>query len=339
MADGARETIMTAEPRPKRFPPPEFPPRRSALFAKTPPAIFPPILGLLGLAIAVRLAFQKLGWNPGAAELLAGAAVALWAFATVAYLGKLARRPGVVVEDLRVLPGRSGLAAMTMGGMATATLISPYAGALALGLIFLALVGHAALAVLLIRLLLSLEPPQRQVNPTWHLSFVGFIVAAPAAVAIGWTALAEVVFWATLPVALMIWALSLVQFVRAVPPPPLRPLLAIQVAPASLLAIVAALLGKTVLATGFLAVGIALALLLVVAGRWVTGAGVTPMWGAFTFPLAALGTAMLTVGGFAGVAGLVVVLIGLGAIPAILWWVLKRWPGGKLAAITNAAEA
>jgi tellurite resistance protein len=25
--------------------------------------------------------------------------------------------------------------------------------------------------------------------------------------------------------------------------------------------------------------------------------------------------------------------------PAIAWWVLKRWPGGKLAAVTNAAEA
>ena len=47
---------MTVEPRPKRYPPPEFPPRRQALFARTPPAIFPPILGFLALALAVRLA-------------------------------------------------------------------------------------------------------------------------------------------------------------------------------------------------------------------------------------------------------------------------------------------
>ena len=40
---------MTQEPRPKRYPPPEFPPRRAKLFAKTPPAVFPSILGLLGL--------------------------------------------------------------------------------------------------------------------------------------------------------------------------------------------------------------------------------------------------------------------------------------------------
>ena len=48
---------MTQPPRvsarPKRYPPPEFPPRRAKLFARTPPAIFPPILGLLGLAAAL----------------------------------------------------------------------------------------------------------------------------------------------------------------------------------------------------------------------------------------------------------------------------------------------
>ena len=105
---------MTIEPRPKRYPPPEFPPRRPALFARTPPAIFPPILGLLGLVLALRLAVARLGGDPGPADLVAGVAVALWGFATFAYLGKLARRPAVVLEDLRVLPGRSGLAAMTL---------------------------------------------------------------------------------------------------------------------------------------------------------------------------------------------------------------------------------
>ena len=118
---------MTTEPRPKRFPPPEFPPRRTAAFAKTPPAIFPPILGLIGLAIALRLALGQLALDPGVGDLLAGVAVALWLFAAFAYGVKLLRRPGVVTEDLRVLLGRSGLAAMSMGGMAAATLIAPHA--------------------------------------------------------------------------------------------------------------------------------------------------------------------------------------------------------------------
>ena len=85
----------TISRRPKRYPPPEFPPRRPKLFAKTPPAVFPSILGLLGLAGAVRLMLGRLGLDPGPGDLLAGLAVALWAFAAVAYGVKLARRIAV----------------------------------------------------------------------------------------------------------------------------------------------------------------------------------------------------------------------------------------------------
>lgn len=331
---------MTKEPRPKRYPPPEFPPRRLAAFAKTPPAIFPPILGLLGLAIALRLALAQLVLPSGAADLLAGVAVALWLFAAFAYVVKLVRRPGVVVEDLRVLPGRSGLAAMTMGGMAAATLIAPHAPGLAQGLIVLALAGHAVLAVLLLRLLLSLPRESRQVNPTLHLSFVGFIVAGPAAVAVGWTGLAAVLFWATLPVAVGIWGLSVVQFALAVPPPPpLRPLLAIHIAPAALLGSVAGLLGMVALSSGLVLGGLALAAVLATSARWLLTAGVTPMWGALTFPLAALATALIRSGGVWQTVGIGLTVLALAVIPWILWWILKRWPGGKLAAVTNAAEA
>lgn len=330
---------MTREPQPKRYPPPEFPPRRVAAFARTPPAIFPPILGLLGLAIALRLALAQMALAPDAADLLAGVAVALWLFAACAYGVKIARRPGVVVEDLRVLPGRSGLAAMTMGGMAAATLIAPNAPGLAKGLIMLALAGHAVLAGLLLRLLAGLPPEGRQVNPTLHLGFVGFIVAGPAAALVGWTGLATLLFWLTLPAALVIWGLSGVQFARAVPPPPLRPLLAIHVAPAALLGSVAALLGMVGLATGLAMAGLVLAVVLVASGRWLLGAGVTPMWGAITFPLAALSAALIRVGGVWQPVGVGLAVVALVVIPSILWWVLKRWPGGKLAAVTNAAEA
>ena len=330
---------MTIEPRPRRYPPPEFPPRRPALFARTPPAIFPPILGLLGLAIAVRLALGHLGLDHAPGDLLAGVAVALWLFAAFAYLVKVVRRPGVVIEELRVLPGRSGLAAMTMGAMATATLIAPYAPGAAKGLVILALAAHAVLALLLVRLLLTLPPESRQVNPTLHLSFVGVIVAAPAAVALGWSGLATVLFWGTLPVAIAIWALSAVQFARSVPPPPLRPLLAIHVAPAAFLASVASLLGLAQLSTGLMLAGLALAVALASSGRWLTVAGVTALWGAFTFPLSALAAALIREGEVWAWAGVGLTVVSLAVIPAILWWVLKRWPGGRLAAATNAAEA
>lgn len=328
-----------AEARPKRYPPPEFPPRRPALFARMPPAVFPSILGLLGLALAVRLALGRLGWDGGPGDLLAGVAVALWGFAACAYAVKLARRPGVVLEDLRVLPGRSGLAALTMGGMVAAGLMASYSLPMAAVLLVLALAGHAVLAVLLARLLLGLPHEARAVNPTLHLSFVGFIVAAPASLALGWGGLAEALFWSTGAVALVIWSLCAWQFARAVPPAPLRPLLAIHLAPAALLALVAGLLGKPVLAELFLWPGAALGLALLASGRWLLASGPSPLWGAFTFPLAAMASAMLVSGGYWLGPGLVLVAAGLGVIPAILWWVMRRWPGGRLAAATNAAEA
>lgn len=40
--------------RPRVFPPPQFPPMRVPLFSRMPPAIFPSIMGLLGLGLALR---------------------------------------------------------------------------------------------------------------------------------------------------------------------------------------------------------------------------------------------------------------------------------------------
>lgn len=328
---------MTIAPRPKRYPPPEFPPRQPARFARTPPAVFPSILGLLGLAAALRLALGRLGLDLGPGDLAAGLVVALWAFAAAAYAAKLGRRPAVVVEDLRVLPGRSGLATLTMGGMVAAGLVGVYSPAVGMVMLLAALAGHLGLAVLLVRLLRSLPPEARAVNPTLHLSLVGFIVAAGPALGLGWPIMAEALFWAVIPVALAIWALSLRQFVGAVPPVPLRPLLAIHLAPAALLAAVAGLLGKPVLAELFLGLAVVFAIVLLATIRWVAASGPSALWGAFTFPLAALASAMLVNGWLWPGVGLVVV--GLGVIPAIAWWVLSRWPGGRLATVTNAAEA
>ncbi|HLQ19929.1 MAG TPA: tellurium resistance protein, partial [Tabrizicola sp.] len=223
--------------------------------------------------------------------------------------------------------------------MVAAGLVGVYSAAAGAVLLVMTLAGHMVLALLLVRLLSGLAPEARAVNPTLHLSFVGFIVAAGPALALGWAMLAEALFWAVIPVAVAIWALSLRQFAGAVPPAPLRPLLAIHLAPAALLALVAGLLGKAVLASVFLGLGSIYAILLLAGWRWVTESGPSALWGAFTFPLAALASAMLVAGGGWLWPGLALVAVGLGVIPAIAWWVLKRWPGGKLAAVTNAAEA
>ena len=323
--------------RPKPFPAPEFPPRRPARFARTPPAVFPVILGLLGLGLALERGLLALGLEAGLADAALGAFTALWAFAVFAYAAKVLRRVSVVLDDLRVLPGRAGLAALSMGGMVAAVELSAFSPALAKALLIAALALHLLFAGLLVAVLRRLPPEGREVNPAWHLSFVGFIVGGLAAVPLGWTGLALALLALTVPVALVIWAISVVQLIRRIPPAPLRPLLAIHLAPASLFASVAALTGQGSLAQGFAALAVILLVTLIISGKWITESGFSALWGAFTFPLAACASALILTGWT--VAGVVVLIAALGVVPVIAWKVLALWGGGQLAARTNAAEA
>ena len=332
---------MAQPPRSTRRPPvhpaPEFPARKPAPFARTPPAVFPALLGLLGLGLAWRRGLAELALPGGLADLLLGAAGGLWLFAVLAYGVKLWRRPGVVNDDLRVLPGRAGLAAATMGGMAVAAAVAPFAPGLAGAVLIGALLAHLGLGVLLVLVLRQSPGPARRVNPSLHLSFVGPILGAVAACALGWTGLATAIFWATLPVALLIWGMSAVQFAREAPPAPLRPMLAIHLAPAGLLATVAALTGQAGLAVALAVAGGGVLLALVVRARWLTAARFTALWGSLTFPLAAYAGALMALRW--DWAGLVVLIAAIGLVPAIAVQILKMWATGTLAQRTNAAEA
>ena len=323
--------------RPKSFPPPQFPLRRPALFARMPPAVFPVLMGTLGLGLALRRGLAGFGLAGDPAELLLGLAVGLWAFAATGYLIKLARRPGVLLEDLRILPGRAGLAAASLGLLLIAAALVPYAPGLARGLLLLGLALHGALALLVLRLWFAAPPEAREITPVWHLTFVGFIMGGLAAQPLGMTGLAMALLWLTLPVALAIWAVSARQLIRRIPPAPLRPLLAIHLAPASLFATVAASLGQSLLADVMLLIAALIALALLFSLRWLVLSGFSALWGAFTFPMAAFSSALFardlaTTGGIFSV--LTLLVTGF-----VLWRVLQAWAKGSLAAKTNAAEA
>ncbi len=329
--------------RPRAYPAPEFPPRKPKLFARTPPALFPVLLGLLGLGLAARKGMAVLGLSSsalgGLVEAALGALLILWVFAVLALKVKVIRRFGVLAEDMRVLPGRAGLAASTMSGMAAAAVLLPYAPGLALVLVLAALVAHAGMAILLLVTLAKLSPDARSVSPAFHLAFVGFIVGAGPLAQLGYLGLATAIFWATMGLALAIWAVSVWQLWRAEPPAPLRPLLAIHLAPAALLSLVAGQIGAPGLAVGFAGLGMVIFLGLLSAARWITVAGFSPLWGSFTFPLSAFALALLSLGGTWELPGIVVLALALGVVPAIGWSVLSLWPGNRLAVKTNAAEA
>lgn len=325
--------------RPKTYPAPEFPPRKPKLFARTPPAIFPALLGLQGLALALRRGMEVLGIEQGPIEALIGALLVVVAFALLALAVKIARRPAVVLQDLAVLPGRAGYATASMGVMASAALVAPYAPVLAWNILLAGLALHGVLAVTMVVVLARGPAETRGVTPVWHLNFVGFIVGGVAALALGQIDLAQGLLLATMPVAALIWGLSLAQLIARIPPAPLRPLLAIHLAPAALFVVVAQGVGQPLLALTFAGVGSVILTSLLIFARWITASGFSPLWGAFTFPISAAASAALTLGETWQWAGMILLAASLGVVPLIAWQVLKLWPGNRLAQKTNAAEA
>mgnify|MGYP001501866338 CR=1 FL=1 len=114
--------------RPPLPPLPPIPPR-PGLFRQTPPAAFTPVFGLLGLGLAWRRAAEAFALPAGWPETLLGAATLLYLFVLAAYLAKAVRRPCVVAEDLRVLPGRAGLTAASLSVLLLAAVAGPYSAA------------------------------------------------------------------------------------------------------------------------------------------------------------------------------------------------------------------
>ena len=326
--------------------PPAFSNQANAVprWRKTPPALFPPVLGLFGLATAWLRTPDAFGAPAGFGQLLSGAMVLIYLFTAGHYIAKVAARPGVVAEDLKTLPGRAGLAALTMSGMLFALALVPYAPLLARVALVLAILGHVAVLALVIRNLVTGPAEGRKVTPVFHLTFVGLIVSPIPALQLGWHGYASAIFWLTLAAALVIWALSALQSARETPPAPLRPLLAIHLAPAALLGTVAMLLGYAGLGLAFGAVAIVLLAALLAGGRWITEAGFSPFWGAFTFPLASFASLMMILAG-AGYGGVFKILGGLALVAAtflIPWIAVKvgqMWLKGGLAVKTNAAVA
>ncbi|TCM84685.1 tellurite resistance protein [Rhodovulum steppense] len=276
-------------------------------------------------------------------DMILGAITLLYLFCVAAYALKFMRRPGVLSEDLRVLPGRAGLSAMVLSVYLVAAALAPFAPGAALAVLGTGLALHVGLVTLVLRALVRGPAEQRRVSPVWHLQFVGFIVAALPALDLGFGGFASALLYATGATAVAVWGASLVQFWREDVPAPLRPLLAIHVAPACLLGSVALALDKPGLAWACLLIAALLAGVMLLRLPWLLRARFSPLWGAFSFPLAALAgltIALAAVGQSEAVrmaAGLILVAATL-AIPPILVAILRAWARGGLGARTNAAR-
>ncbi len=322
--------------------PPVFPLRPTPAagpFRRTPPMIFLAVIGLFALGLAWRRAVGVFALPHGAVETFLGAVSLLWLFAMGAYLGKVWHRPGVIRDELATMPGRVGMSSAVVSVYFIAVVLSPYTPAFALIVLVVGFALHVGLALLLIDVMRLGPPEARGVTPVWQLSFTGFIVGGLGAAGLHMPALAVAMVYAAIPVAATIWAISLVQLVRRIPPAPLRPLLALHLGPASLLTTVSVLQHHPWLALGFATLGAAILLALITSARWVTAGGFTPFWGAFTFPLAAYSNALLILGGPWRAAGVVVLAAATLVVLPVSGKILRGWVSGDLAARTNAARA
>lgn len=304
---------------------------------RVPPAIFPPVLGLFGLGLAGRRAAEVGGLPDGVAEAVLGAVSLVYLVCLAAYLGKLALRPAVIGADLTILPGRSGVTAANLAMMLFATTITPYNASLALIVILVALLIQLGMIGSLLFDYRQEHAGARPVTPVWHMVLVGPILAAPGLIGLGQVELARLILWLAMPLALLIWGVSLRQLLTRIPPAPLRPLLAIHLAPASLFATVGGLLDLPWIGGVFTCIAALICLILLASLRWITAAGFSPLWGAFTFPLAAFTSALLVNGWL--IAGLLMLALASAVILPIAVMILRAWVRGTLAAQTNAATA
>ncbi len=326
---------------PPRIMPKPFNAPPKGLWRATPPAIFPPLLGLFGIGLGWRNAAKILPAPEWIGEMLLGAISLLYLFALLTYLAKMARRFGVIFEDAKILPGRAGLSAMSASGFLFAATMVPYSPGFAKAVLVLARAAHAFVAFAIILGMARGPGEQRRVTPVWHLSFVGFIIAPLAAVPLGWVGLSQMIFATTLPIAAAIWIISAMQFAKSDVPPPLRPLLAIHLAPVALFGIVSTLLGYASLAIAFGWIGLTVFVVYLASARYLTKADFSALWGAFTFPLAAFANLMFSAATFMPtpfrlIGGLELVAATL-AVVYIASKIMQLWTKGKLSKATNAA--
>ena len=310
----------------------------------TPPAIFPPLLGLFGVGFAWMRLHQAVAAPSWIGVVFLVTASGLFALSFVQYGRKLLARPGVVMDDLAVIPARAAVAAMTVCLMLAAQCMMYLSQSLAAPMLFLAMAAHVVVAAIVVASLFQPGQKGRRLSPVLHLPFVGLIVGMQSAIALGATTLGGVVVWISGVGAVVIWIGGLRLLVAGHIPLPLRPPQVIHIAPLALLGMVAHLLDYQLLYLACLYASLPVLALLLGSVRWLAAGGLSPTWAAFIFPLAA--TASLHLLAFGNGQGWLFLLTGLALLalttvlgPIVTRFVFKAWHAGGLVEKSGAARA
>ncbi len=316
---------------------------RQPLWRSTPPAIFPVILGLVGLSLAWRGLGLSFGLTSGLGDILLGVSTMILVFFALSYAAKLIARPAVLMEDLKSPPGRAGLSAISMSLIVLAAGLLPF-GELARYVWWFGIILHVVIVTFVVKAMSKSPPEGRSVTPFQLLPFVGLVTAPLAGVALGYGLLSQLLTYISLVAFAVILFQLTTKFIRTRPPEPLRPTYAIILAPLSLFGIAFGQFGPEIGFTVFYIAVWAYAIALLVFAKWLTKAGFTPMWGSFTFPLATFTNinimAMAKGYGLVATTGAIAGgLIATALIFFISYKALKMWAKRDLAKKTGSAVA
>jgi tellurite resistance protein len=297
----------------------------------------------MGLGLAWRNAAGVVNIPHEIGDLLLGLSTAFYVYFLAMYLAKLVARPGALFDDMKVAPARAGVAAIAMAMMLLAAALLPF-GISVPQVWWTGVVLQIAASAVVLHAIWR-EPAQtRSFTPFQYLTFVGPIVGPVAGIPLGYVTESILLAYAALVSFVVITIGYGRKLIRVRPPIPLRPSLVIALAPLSLFALCFGQLGNDPMFWLFYWAAWGLALVLLALARWLTKGGWTPIWGAFTFPIATFANVQvmaLAKGGggiatFGIYAGLV---IGTPLILYVVYKAVLAWVTGDLAKKSGASVA
>jgi tellurite resistance protein len=268
----------------------------SAVYERIPASFFSVVMGIAGLGLAWRAAGVQLRFAMPVGNAIVAAASLLWLALALCYAAKWLREPERArAEWKHAIQG-------AFVGLLPATLLlllpagASYLGVVAKVLFFVAAAAQSAIGAAIVARWFSETQDPDLATPAWHLAVVaGHLFAANAAASLGYKLTGWGFFGAGLISWLLIESVVFARLMRHEPlPPPLRPLIAIELAPPAVIAIAyLALVDGEVDAIALALLGYSLfvgAILLFLA-RYLTRAPFSSVYWAFTFPFAALSVA------------------------------------------------
>lgn len=311
------------------------------LWKRTPPAIFPVTLGYMGLSLAWRSSSSVLPIPSVIGGVLLGLSTAFFLYFLAFYVAKLVGRPSVLVEDLKSPPLRAGIAAIPMSMMLLAAALLPFNISVP-EVWWTGVILQYGTSVAVLWAIWKEPADQRAFSPFMYLTFVGPVVGPIAGIKLGYVTESYWLTMGALVAFVVIFFGYLITVFRRLPPQPLRPSLAITLAPVSLFALSYGQLGMEAWFAVFYWLAWIAFFGVVALLPWMTKGGWTPVWGAFTFPFATFThvqiLAMSKGYGFIAEVGTILGLaIGTPLVFYIVYRASMAWVTGALSEKSGAA--